>query len=364
MDIFEKMAEYDYEQIVFCHDPSVNLKAIIIIHDTTLGPALGGCRMRIYTAEEDAIIDCLRLSRGMTYKAAAAGLNLGGGKAVIIADPRKDKSEELLRSYGKFVNSLNGRYITAEDMGTSVEDMEIVLQETPFVTGVSRAQGGSGDPSPFTALGTVHGIKACAEEVFGSTSLEGKKIAVQGVGKVGYNLCKLLHKEEAKLVVSDCFKDRVDRVRKEFGAKAVGEFDIYSVKCDVFSPNAVGAIINDDTIPQLKCPIIAGAANNQLAETRHGDKLHEMGILYAPDYVINAGGLINVYNELTEYSEERATNMVLKIYDNVKKVIEISKRDNIPTYIAADRVAEERIAKIRSLEVLSKIDGSKIRVGH
>jgi len=363
MQIFEKMAQYDYEQIVFCHDKSVNLKAIIVIHDTTLGPALGGCRMRMYPKEEDAIIDCLRLARGMTYKAAAAGLNLGGGKAVIIADPKKDKSEEFWRSYGKFINSLNGRYITAEDMGTNVEDMEIVLQETPFVTGVSKSHGGSGDPSPFTALGTVQGIKACVEEVFGSTSLEGKKIAVQGVGNVGYHLCKFLHKEGAKLVVSGHHQDKIDRVKKEFDAEAVGEFDIYSVKCDVFSPNAVGAIINDDTILQLKCPIIAGAANNQLAEPRHGDKLQEVGILYAPDYVINAGGLINVYNELTEYSEERSTKMVLKVYDNVKKVIEISKRDNILTNEAADRMAEERIAKIRDLEILSTIDDSKIRAG-
>ncbi len=363
MEIFEKMAKNDYEQIVFCYDPSVNLKAIIVIHDTTLGAALGGCRMRMYPTEEDAIIDCLRLGRGMTYKAAATGLSLGGGKAVIIADPKKDKSEEFWRSYGRFVNSLNGRYITAEDMGTSVEDMEIVLQETPFVTGVSKSHGGSGDPSLFTALGTVQGIKACVKEVFGSTSLEGKKIAVQGVGNVGYHLCKFLHKEGAKLIVSGHHQDRIDRVKKEFAAKAVGEYDIYSIDCDIFSPNAVGAIINDDTIPQLKCSIIAGAANNQLAETRHGDKVHEMGILYAPDYVINAGGLINVYNELTEYSEERATDMVLKIYDNVKKVIEISKRDDIPTYIAADRMAEERIAKIRNLEILSTIDGSKIRAG-
>jgi len=363
MEIFEKMAKNDYEQIVFCYDSSVNLKAIIVIHDTTLGAALGGCRMRMYPTEEDAIIDCLRLGRGMTYKAAAAGLNLGGGKAVIIADPKKDKSEEFWRSYGKFVNSLNGRYITAEDMGTSVEDMEIILQETPFVTGVSKSHGGSGDPSPFTALGTVQGIKACVEEVFGSTSLEGKKIAVQGVGNVGYHLCKFLHKEGAKLIVSGHHQDRINRVKKEFGAKAVSEYDIYSIDCDIFSPNAVGAIINDDTIPQLKCSIIAGAANNQLAEPKHGDKIYEMGILYAPDYVINAGGLINVYNELTEYSEERATNMVLKIYDNMKKVIEISKRDDIPTYIAADRMAEERIAKIRGLEILSTIDGSKIRAG-
>jgi len=364
MKIFEKMAEYDYEQIVFCHDSSVNLKTIIVIHDTTLGPALGGCRMRIYPAEEDAITDCLRLARGMTYKAAATGLNLGGGKAVIIADPKEDKSEEFWRSYGKFVNSLNGRYITAEDMGTSVEDMEIILQETPFVTGISKAHGGSGDPSTFTALGLVQGIKACVGKVFGSTSLKEMKIAVQGLGKVGYNLCKLLHKEGVKLIVSDYFQDRVDKVKKEFDAESVDKDEIYSVKCDVFSPCAIGAIINDDTIPQLKCPIIAGSANNQLAEPRHGDKLHEMGILYAPDYVINAGGLINVYNELTKYSEERATNMVLKIYDNIKKVVEISKRDDIPTYIAADRMAEERIAKIRGLEILSKIDGSKIRLGY
>lgn len=343
MDIFEKMAEYDYEQIVFCYDPSVNLKAIIIIHDTTLGPALGGCRMRIYPTEEDAIIDCLRLARGMTYKAAASGLNLGGGKAVIIADPRKDKSEEFWRSYGKFVNSLNGRYITAEDMGTGVEDMELILKETPFVTGVNKAHGGSGDPSPFTALGAVQGIKACVEEVFGSTSLGGKKIAVQGLGKVGYSLCKYLAKEGAKLIVSEQYQDKIDKVKKEFGAESVGEYDIYSVKCDVFSPCAVGAIINDETISQFKCPIIAGSANNQLEKPRHGDKLHEMGILYAPDYVINAGGVITAAETLVGYEYEKACRKVENIYNSLLKIFNISKEEDITTQKASDVLVERKL---------------------
>ncbi|MTI94864.1 MAG: Glu/Leu/Phe/Val dehydrogenase [Firmicutes bacterium] len=346
MLIFEYMEKYGFEQLVFCHDKTSGLKAMIAIHDTTLGPALGGTRFWNYDSEDEAIEDVLRLARGMTYKAAAAGLNLGGGKAVIIGDSRKDKSEELWRAFGRFVQSLNGRYITAEDVGTAVQDMDIVNLETDFVTGVSKAKGSSGDPSPKTAYGTFRGMQACAKELWDSDDLKDKVVAVQGVGHVGYYLCQYLHEVGAKLIVCDINQEAIDKVVNEFGAKVVEPDAIYGVECDIFAPCALGAIINDETIPQFKFKIIAGAANNVLKEDRHGDVIHEKGILYAPDYVINAGGLMNVADELNGYNEERAMAKVSTIYDNIAKVIEIAKRDNIPTYKAADRMAEERIEKI------------------
>lgn len=346
MLIFEYMEKYGYEQLVLCHDKTSGLKAIIAIHDTTLGPALGGTRMWNYENEEDAILDVLRLSRGMTYKAAAAGLNLGGGKAVIIGDSKKDKSEELWRAFGRFVQSLNGRYITAEDVGTTVQDMDFVNLETSYVTGVSAASGSSGDPSPKTAYGVYRGLLATANEIWGSDDITGKVVTVQGVGHVGYYLCKHLHEAGAKLVICDIDQDSIDKVVQEFGAEVVEPDAIYDVQCDIFAPCALGAVINDNTINRLKCKAIAGAANNVLAEDRHGDELHKMGIVYAPDYVINAGGLMNVADELKGYNEERALEKVKTIYDNIAKVIEISKRDGIPTYKAADRMAEERIEKI------------------
>lgn len=346
MSIFEVMVKKDYEQLVFCQDQTSGLKAIICIHDTTLGPALGGTRMWNYATEEDAIRDAMRLGRGMTYKNAAAGLNIGGGKTVIMGDSRTQKSEELFRALGRFVQSLNGRYITAEDVGTTVRDMEWVRMETEYVTGLSSSYGSSGDPSPLTARGVWKGIKAAAKEMYGRDSLEGKTIAVQGLGHVGYYLVKHLQDEGAKLIVTDINPEAVKQVVQETGAQAVGPEEIYGVKCDIYAPCALGAVINDQTIPQLKCQIVAGAANNVLAEERHGDKLHEMGILYAPDYVINAGGVINVADELEGYNYERALKKVDGVYDNVQRVIEMAKRDRIPTYQAADRVAEERIEKI------------------
>jgi len=346
MKIFEYMEKYDYEQLVFCQDRTSGLKAVICIHDTTLGPALGGTRMWNYASEEDAILDALRLARGMTYKNAAAGLNLGGGKTVIIGDSKTQKSEELFRSFGRYVQSLNGRYITAEDVGTNVQDMDWVHLETSFVTGVSSSYGSSGDPSPMTARGVWRGMKAAAKEAFGSESLTGKKIAIQGLGHVGYYLAKHLHDEGAELIVTDISEEAIKRVVAETGAKAVAPNEIFGVQCDIFAPCALGAVINDQTITQLKCQVIAGAANNILKEERHGDKLHELGILYAPDYVINAGGVINVADELEGYNYERALKKVELVYDNVAKVIDIAKRDKIPTYRAADRMAEERIAKI------------------
>lgn len=351
MKIFEYLEKYDYEQVVFAHDKASGLKAIIAIHDTTLGPALGGTRMWTYNSEEDAIIDALRLARGMTYKNAAAGLNLGGGKTVIIGDPRKHKSEALFRAFGRYVQSLNGRYITAEDVGTTVQDMDYIHLETDYVTGISPAFGSSGNPSPVTAYGVYRGMKAAAKVAFGSDSLSGKTVAVQGVGNVSYNLLRHLHEEGANLIVTDINEESVQNAVKEFGAKAVGINEIYGVDCDIFSPNALGAVINDDTIPQIKAKLIAGAANNQLAEERHGDILHEKGIIYAPDYVINAGGVMNVADELSGYNRERAMKKVETIYDNILKVFEIVDRDGIPSYKAADRMAEERIhqmSKVRS----------------
>ncbi|MDN5385926.1 MULTISPECIES: branched-chain amino acid dehydrogenase [Bacillus] len=347
MELFRYMEQYDYEQLVFCQDKQSGLKAIIAIHDTTLGPALGGTRMWTYESEEAAIEDALRLARGMTYKNAAAGLNLGGGKTVIIGDPRKDKNEEMFRAFGRYIQGLNGRYITAEDVGTTVEDMDIIHDETDFVTGISPAFGSSGNPSPVTAYGVYKGMKAAAKAAFGTDSLEGKTVAVQGVGNVAYNLCRHLHEEGAKLIVTDINKEAVERAVAEFGARAVDPDDIYSQECDIYAPCALGATINDDTIPQLKAKVIAGAANNQLKETRHGDQIHDRGIVYAPDYVINAGGVINVADELYGYNSERALKKVEGIYGNIERVLEISNRDRIPTYLAADRLAEERIERMR-----------------
>jgi leucine dehydrogenase len=348
MKIFDYIAKYDYEQLVFCHDSASGLKAIICIHDTTLGPALGGTRMWNYATEEEAILDALRLARGMTYKNAAAGLNLGGAKTVIIGDPKKDKSEALFRALGRYIQGLSGRYITAEDVGTSVEDMDYIKMETNYVAGLTSTVRSSGDPSPVTAYGTWQGIKACAKETWNSDSLAGKTIAVQGLGHVGFTLCKLLHDEGAKLIVTDINEDNVARVVSEFAAKAVAANEIYGSDCDIFSPCALGAIINDDTIPQLKCRIIAGSANNQLKEEHHGDVITNKGILYAPDFIINAGGVINVYDELLEggYCHDRALRKVKAVYGNIQQVIAISKRDKIPTYQAANILAEERIKTI------------------
>ncbi|TCP31816.1 leucine dehydrogenase [Scopulibacillus darangshiensis] len=348
MEILTYMEKYDYEQLVVCQDKESGLKAFICIHDTTLGPALGGTRMWTYKSEEAAMEDALRLARGMTYKNAAAGLNLGGGKTVIMGDPRRDKSEELFRAFGRYIQGLNGRYITAEDVGTTVEDMDLIHEETDYVTGISPAFGSSGNPSPITAYGVYKGMKASAKVAFGSDSLEGKTIAVQGVGNVAYSMCEFLHEEGANLIVTDINKEAVQRAVEAFGAKAVDPDDIYSVDCDIFAPCALGAIINDDTLPQLKAKVIAGSANNQLREDNHGDIVFEKGIVYAPDYVINAGGVINVADELLGYNRERAMKKVEGLYDNLMKIYDISKEQNIPTYKAADHLVEQRIAKLKN----------------
>ncbi|NLG80561.1 MAG: Glu/Leu/Phe/Val dehydrogenase [Firmicutes bacterium] len=346
MKIFEEMGRYGFEQVVFANDEASGLRAIIAIHDTTLGPALGGCRMWPYPSEEEAIVDALRLARGMTYKNAAAGLDFGGGKSVIIGDPRKDKSEALFRAFGRFVDTLGGRYLTAEDVGVSVEDMEIVHTETDHVLGLSAAAGSSGDPSPVTAFGVVRGMKACALEVFGSDSLKDRTVVVQGAGHVGYNVVRYLTEEGAKVYVTDIYEDRVKKAADDFGAKPVAPDKVFDIECDVFCPCALGAVINDETLPKLKCKIVAGAANNQLKEERHGDALEDMGILYAPDYIINAGGVINVADEFYGYNRERALRKAAGIYENVLRVIGIAKRERIPTYKAAAWLAEERIAKL------------------
>jgi leucine dehydrogenase len=340
MEIFELISKHEHEQVVFCYEPSCGYKGIIAIHNTTLGPALGGTRFWNYSSDEEATIDALRLARGMTYKAAVAGLNLGGGKSVIIGDPRTTKREAIFRAHGRFVETLKGRYITAEDVGTSVDDMDYVHMETEHVTGRGDT---SGDPSPVTAYGVYRGIKASALEKYGSDELKDKVVAVQGVGHVGYYLCKYLSQEGASLIVTDIDQDRVRRVVDEFGAEAVAPDRIYDVEANVYAPSALGATVNDDTLPRFQVDIIAGAANNVLAEERHGDVLHEKGILYAPDYVINAGGLINVYGELQGWTSERAMRKAAEIYGTLSQIFELSREQSIPTYQAADRVAERRI---------------------
>jgi leucine dehydrogenase len=349
--IFETLATYGHEQVVFCHNKDAGLKAIIAIHNTVLGPALGGTRMWPYQSEAEALNDVLRLSRGMTYKNAVAGLNIGGGKAVIIGDPAKDKSEALFRAFGQFVESLGGRYITAEDVGIDVNDMEYVYRETEYVTGVHQVHGGSGDPSPFTAYGALQGLLATLNRKFGDEDVGKYSYAVQGLGHVGMEYVKLLKERGAKIFVTDINKALVDKAVSEYGAEAVGLDDIYDVPADVYSPCALGGTINPQTLPRLKCKVICGAANNQLADNEIGDEVVKRGILYAPDYAVNAGGVMNVALELDGYNRERAMRMMRTIYHNLARIYEISDRDGIPTYKAADRLAEERIETIGKLKL-------------
>ncbi len=346
-ELLEKHGEH--EEVIFCRDKDSGLKAIVAIHNTSLGPALGGCRMWPYATEEEALIDVLRLSKGMTYKAAVAGLNLGGGKAVIIGNPKKDKSEALFRAFGTYVNSLQGKYITAEDVGTSVKDMEYIFMETPYVTGIPKAFGGSGDPSPYTAHGVLMGIKATAKEKLGADSLAGLRITVQGLGQVGSYLVDYLIKEKVEVTVADIDADKVKRTQAKHSVKVSDPEGIITEEADIFAPCALGAVINDKTIQKLKCKAICGGANNQLAEAHHGQALKELGILYAPDFVANAGGLMNVFVELEGYSEERAHQKTTMVYDSMMQVFAIAKRDNIPTSIAANRLGEERIVMISNL---------------
>ena len=349
--IFDTITTSGHEQVVFCQSKDAGLKAIIAIHNTVLGPALGGLRMWPYKSEQEALNDVLRLSRGMTFKNAVAGLNIGGGKAVIIGDPAKDKSEALFRAFGRFVNSLNGRYITAEDVGIDVNDMEWVFRETEFVTGVHQVHGGSGDPSPFTAFGTLQGLMAALQAKHGDEDVGKRAYAVQGAGHVGMEFIKLLREQGAKVFVTDINPELVKRAVDEFGCTAVGLDEIYDVDADVYSPCALGGTVNEKTLPRLKAKIICGAANNQLANDAIGDELEKRGILYAPDYAVNAGGVMNVSLEIDGYNRERAMRMMRTIYLNVGRIFQIAKRDGIPTYKAADRMAEERIAAIGKIKL-------------
>ncbi len=346
MDLFEQLGAYDYGAVHVKRDKSTGLEAIIAIHDSRLGPALGGCRFLPYEKEEDAVIDALRLARGMTYKAALAGLAHGGGKSVIIRPPQHFDRVALFRAFGRFIDDLRGGYITAEDSGTGLEDMEVIRTVTRHVTGVDTSHGGSGDPSPFTALGVRRGIEACVQVKLGKQSLEGVHVAVQGVGHVGYHLCRELFAQGAKLSVADVDPLKAERAQREFGAKIISLAEIFGIPCDVLAPCALGSALNDQTIPQIQCTIVAGAANNQLAEPRHGDDLHARGILYAPDYAINAGGLINVAQEVVGYDAAAARAKTITIFDTIKDIAERSQKLGSPTYKIADIMVEEKLARL------------------
>ena len=350
--LFDHMAGLGHEQVVYCHDNETGLKAIIAIHNTVLGPALGGTRMWHYDNEQDALRDVLRLSRGMSFKASISGLNLGGGKAVIIGDSKKDKSEAMLRRFGKFVNSLSGKYITAEDVGTSTKDMEYIRMETTHVTGLPESMGGGGDPSPVTAYGVYMGMKAAAKHAWGSENLNGKKVVVQGVGHVGENLVNHLTKEGAKVYIIDLNQDALKRIASETKAEVLTTLDFFDMDMDIYAPCALGATLNSENIARLKCSVIAGAANNQLAdENIHGQMITDRGISYAPDFLINAGGLINVYSELIGYNRQRALQQTEKIFDFTLDIMNKAKADKIPTYLAANRMAEKRITDIGKVKL-------------
>ncbi|MEW6523147.1 MAG: Glu/Leu/Phe/Val dehydrogenase dimerization domain-containing protein [Bacillota bacterium] len=351
MSIFDRMERDGHEQLVFCRDRSTRLRMIIGIHDTTLGPALGGCRMWPYQTEEEAIVDVLRLSRGMTFKSAASGQDYGGGKAVVWGDPAHDKSEALFRALGQFVASLQGRFITGTDVGTTAWDFVWARQETEHLVALPEAFGGSGDSSVTTAFGVWKGIKACAKEAYGDDRLEGRTVAIQGVGKVGYHLARYLHEDGAGLIVCDLDPRRANRAAAEFGARVVHPDEVMAVSCDVFSPNALGAVLDDHTIPRLRCQIVAGSANNQLADAhRHSAMLDARGILYAPDYVINAGGLIQVCDELLGFDRDRAMRRTAAIYDLLLTIFAIARQRGICTDRAAGIMVEERLELMGKLK--------------
>ena len=339
MALFDLVDFDDHEQVVFCSDKASGLKAIIAVHNTKLGAAVGGCRLWDYASDEEALVDALRLSKGMTYKNAMAGLKMGGGKSVIIGDATKIKSEALFKAFGEALNGLNGRYLSAEDVNITTGDIAIANTVTPFVTGT---EGKSGNPGPFTALGTFLGIKACVKHKFNRDDLTGLKVAVQGLGSVGYGLCEHLHQAGATLIVTDINKSALDKAATELNATVVGLDEIYDQDVDIYAPCALGASINDDTINRLKAKIIAGCANNQLAETRHDQALVEKGILYAPDYVINAGGIINISFE-DDYCADKATKKVEEIYNTLLNVFAKAENTNKPTGFVADEMAREII---------------------
>ncbi|WP_111683675.1 Glu/Leu/Phe/Val family dehydrogenase [Winogradskyella tangerina] len=342
--VFGQNSFDDHEQIVFCNDKDTGLKAIIGIHNTVLGPALGGTRMWNYENEWAALNDVLRLSRGMTYKSAITGLNLGGGKAVIIGDAKTQKTPELMRRFGEFVHSLSGRYITAEDVGMATADMDTVREVTPYVTGISQNKGGAGNPSPITAYGVFMGMKAAAKFKFGSDVLEDKKVFVQGIGNVGEALVEHLSNEGAKVTIADISQERLEEVSSKYGVNIYNGSDIYSEAMDIYAPCALGATINDETIHKLQAKIIAGAANNQLAEeNKHGRLLQERGIVYAPDFLINAGGIINVYAELENYDRQEIMRKTENIYNTTLEILENAQANAITTHEAAFSIARDRI---------------------
>lgn len=342
--VFGQLSFDNHEQIVFCNDKDTGLKAIIGIHNTVLGPALGGTRMWKYNSEWDALNDVLRLSRGMTFKSAITGLNLGGGKAVIIGDAKTEKTPELMKKFGEFVHSLSGKYITAEDVGMVTEDMDLVKSVTPYVTGISESLGGAGNPSPVTAYGVYMGMKAAAKYKFGSDSLAGKTIYVEGIGNVGEALVAYIAKEDAKVFIADISQERLEKVRDAYGAVIYGGKNLYAEEMDIYAPCALGATVNDATIAQLKAKIIAGAANNQLAQEQvHGKLLQEKGIVYAPDFLINAGGIINVYAELEGYGREEIMKKTENIYNTTLEILANAELNNITTHQAAFNAAQERI---------------------
>jgi leucine dehydrogenase len=352
MQPFAEMSEFGHEQVIFCRDPHSGLNAIIAIHDTTLGPALGGVRLYDYDSEAAALRDVLRLSRGMTYKAAVAGLDLGGGKAVIIGD-RSVKSEALFRSFGRHVETLGGRYITAVDMNTNVEDMNFIRRETRNVAGAGTHVGGSGDPGPVTAWGVYHGIRASLEVVYGSASVEGKCVAIQGVGSVGYWLAKYLSEKGARLIYNDINGRNLDRVITDFGGEVSERVDFCGLDCDVLAPCAIGGVVNRRTIPLMRAPIIAGAANTILEdEEADSERLLEKGIAYVPDYVINAGGLISVFAEVKGWSRDKALSDSANIFETVKRILNLAQAEGLSTMAAANRVAEERIEAVAQVSRL------------
>ncbi len=350
---FKNIETKNHKKVVYCSDSDTGLKAFIAVHNTVLGPSLGGCRMWSYQSEEEALVDVLRLSKGMTYKAAIAGLKLGGGKSVIIGSSKEDKSKALFKSFGKFVDMLSGEYITAEDVGTTEDDMEIVRTETKYVTGVSKENGGSGDPSPVTAYGTYIGIKASVKYKFNISSLSGLKIMVQGIGSVGEHLVHHLCNDGADVYVNDIDIEKLNYVSRKYSVKIIKPENLYGFDADVYAPCALGATINDTTIDQLKCPIIAGAANNVLLDSKkHGNQLMKKNILFAPDYVINAGGLINVANEIEGYNEDKVKNKTESIYDTLLNIYKISNDSGISTSEASSRLAEKIIAEKHENQLL------------
>ena len=348
MDVFDRIGEDEHEQVVYCHDRSAGLRAIIAVHSTRLGPGLGGTRFHPYGSEGAALNDVLRLARAMTYKAAAAGLDLGGAKAVILGDPATDRSEALLRAYGRFVDSLGGRYLTAEDVGTTQADMDLIRRETRFVTGISRELGGSGDPSDATAVGVLWGMRAVARHLWGDTSLAGRHVVVSGVGKVGGRLVELLVEADARVTVADVDPAAVARAVDRFGTAVVPPEDAHRTPCDVLSPCALGGVLDTTTIPELRCAAVVGSANNQLSDLGAAKLLSEAGVLYATDYVVNAGGLINIAEELAPggYRPARAEAAVRRVFDTTAEVIAIAASEDVTTAEAAEQLAERRIADV------------------